>query len=74
MHTIARRIQDLNFIAQRDAQMSVVKDVDGAHRLAKNKPIHIEFYKNGVSLEGFGFFTYQDRSAVVSYIQIINIS
>ena len=67
MHTIARRIQDLNFIAQRDAQQVVTKGKDNIHRLTKSKPIKIEFYKNGIVLEGLGFFTYTSNSAVVRF-------
>ena len=54
----------MNFIAERDARHEVKRGPDNIHRIQEQKPIKVVFYKNGILLEGFPFYTYQSNSAI----------
>lgn len=41
----------------------IVKEGNGIHKFKKLEPIPIGFYKNGISLKGFKFFSYGSNDA-----------
>jgi len=56
---VAKRIEELNIIAERDASPFVEKD--GAYVLSKVDPLPIGFYSNGVIIKGYDFHDYNSK-------------
>eukprot|EP00826_Nyctotherus_ovalis_P032174 TRINITY_DN2596_c0_g4_i2.p1 TRINITY_DN2596_c0_g4~~TRINITY_DN2596_c0_g4_i2.p1 ORF type:complete len:386 (-),score=137.03 TRINITY_DN2596_c0_g4_i2:28-1185(-) len=63
LEVVAKRIEELNIIAERDAKPFVNKD--GVHVLAKVDPLPIGFYANGVMIKGYDFHDYNSKEGRV---------
>lgn len=63
LEVVAKRIEELNIIAERDAKPFVNKD--GVHVLAKVDPLPIGFYANGVKIKGYDFHDYNSKEGRV---------
>ncbi len=63
LNVIMRRIEELNFIAEKANIQKVVKK-DGVHRLEKAKPVSIAFFRNGLAMKAAGgFHPYYSKQA-----------
>ena len=58
---LTRRIEELNFIAEKQR---IVKNKDGQHQFVKLHELQIFFYKNGLMIDGgFAFCPYHSKEA-----------
>ncbi|TNV79330.1 hypothetical protein FGO68_gene11922 [Halteria grandinella] len=58
---LTRRIEELNFIAEKQR---IVKNKDGQHLFQKLNEVKINFYKNGLMIDGgFPFYPYHAKEA-----------
>ena len=57
---LTRRIEELNFIAEKQR---IVKNKDGQHQFLEVHELKIFFYKNGLMIDGFPFYPYHSREA-----------
>lgn len=58
---LTRRIEELNFIAEKQR---IVKNKDGQHLFYQLTEVKITFYKNGLMIEGgFPFYPYHAKEA-----------
>lgn len=63
LNVIVRRIEELNFIAEKSNVQQVVKK-EGVHRLEKPRPVVIVFFRNGLAMKAAGgFHPYYSKQA-----------
>ncbi|KAM3144402.1 hypothetical protein pb186bvf_003566 [Paramecium bursaria] len=55
---IQKRIDELNFIMEKDGVNQIVKNANGMHQFQKMESLPIGFYQNGIAMKGFKFFSY----------------
>ena len=68
---IMRRIEELNFIAEKSCNQKVVKK-NGVHQLEKADPVTIAFFRNGLAMRAAGgFHPYHSKQAQVILINSI---
>ncbi|CAD8080874.1 unnamed protein product [Paramecium primaurelia] len=60
---IKRRIEELNYIMEKDGANQIVKNANGMHQFQKMEPLPIGFYKNGIAMKGYKFFSYGSNDA-----------
>jgi len=58
---IIKRVQELNTIAEIDSKKLVEKG--GVHQMGINEALEINFYKNGLMIQGYEFHPYYSREA-----------
>jgi len=63
IHIITKRIEELNIIMEKEGAHEIVKDHNGMHKFKKREPLPIGFYKNGIALKGFPFYSYGSNDA-----------
>jgi hypothetical protein len=57
---LTRRIEELNFIAEKNMNIT---SKNGVHQFKTLDPVNIFFYENGVMIKGWPFYPYSSKEA-----------
>ena len=58
-----RRVDELNYIMEKEGATEIVKNAQGMHQIKKMDPLAIGFYSNGIAMQGFKFYSYGSNDA-----------
>ena len=72
INIILRRIEELNFIMEKEDCTEVYQDPNGYHKIRKMEPLPIGFYKNGIALKGKYFYFFFFIFLFFNFLKINN--